>query len=230
MHLHSSDVMSSSTKRAFSAFATALRGLRAHQQRFNTPPCVSVLGVGQQRVLHALQQQVCTAPTVRSTHLQYCRSAVLEGTHTTGPMLLQCGTHPRVHGCAQGVSSPRHMVSLLPGQCRGAALEVDELADIHGGPTPADQGTTRLQQMTVLDRSAVQAHKNQGLKSPMQMLNYSTWSASRAIPQPAPRRGSNRPCRRESGLPATTPSWQRVCTSCGIAGYLQRLTRCDHRT
>lgn len=46
------------------------------------------------------------------------------------------------------------MVSLLPGQCRGAALEVDELADKHGGPTSADQGTTQLNRITL---SAVQS-------------------------------------------------------------------------
>ncbi len=89
-----------------------------------------------------------------------------------GPMLLQCSLHPRVHGCAQGVSSPRHMVSLLPGQCRGAALEVDELADKHGGPTSADQGTTQLNRITLFS-SAAQGHNDQGLEATMQMLDYS---------------------------------------------------------
>ena len=83
------------------------------------------------------------------------------------------------------------MVSLLPGQCRGAALEVDELADKHGGPTSADQGTTQLNRITLFS-SAVQGHNDQGLEATMQMLDYSTWNAFRAIPQPAPQQSSNR--------------------------------------
>ena len=66
------------------------------------------------------------------------------GTTLTNPllslMLLQVGVNPCLLGHARGASRPRYMVSLLPGQCRGAALEVDELADKHDALPPADQG------------------------------------------------------------------------------------------
>ena len=47
------------------------------------------------------------------------------------------------------------MVSLLPGQCRGSALEVDELADKDDGIKSADQGATQPRALMSSDSSAV---------------------------------------------------------------------------
>ena len=38
------------------------------------------------------------------------------------------------------MSSPQHMVTVLPGRCRGAALEVEELSDKHISPSTVEQG------------------------------------------------------------------------------------------
>jgi hypothetical protein len=38
------------------------------------------------------------------------------------------------------VSSPRYMVTVLPGSCRVAALEVEELSDKHISPSTVEQG------------------------------------------------------------------------------------------
>ena len=38
------------------------------------------------------------------------------------------------------MSSPRYMVTVLPGRCRGAALEVEELSDKHVSSSIVEQG------------------------------------------------------------------------------------------
>ena len=144
MHLHPSDVMNLSTRGAISAFARALKGLSLHHQSCNVSSRASALRVGHQRALHALQQQVWNAPTACVARLYVAPSYGKSQIVSMGLLKLQLSPHPHVPGCVRGVSSPRQLVSMLPGQCRGAALEVDNVADEYDRSSGAEQGATAV--------------------------------------------------------------------------------------
>ena len=122
-------------------FATTVKTFKLHRSSCEASRCVSALQTIQQRAFHAPQQQVQHGIISKEIALLLTGLFLKQDWIDSSSLVLQSTLSPGFAGHASCASSPRYMVSLLPGRCRGAAVEVEGAADTHEFRSITEQGT-----------------------------------------------------------------------------------------